>query len=75
MVTVGNNSTVFGVLAVIVVIVICATVLVGLGNLDSGLYVGAIIGPVVGGLIGFVAGTKGVQQGSAASTAPPPPGA
>lgn len=67
-----KNSTVFGVLAVIVVIVICTTVLVGMDKLASDLYVGAILGPVVGGLIGFVAGTKGVQQGSAASSSPPP---
>lgn len=70
-----KNSTVYGVLFVLVVIIICTTVLVGFDKLASDLYVGAIIGPVVGGLIGFVAGTKGVQQGSAASTAPPPPGA
>ena len=75
MTTASSNVTTFGVLAVIVVIVICATVLVALDSLASDLYVGAIVAPVVGGLIGFVAGTKGVQQGSAASTAPPPPGA
>lgn len=69
-----KNSTVYGVLFVLVVIIICCTVLVGFDKLASDLYVGAIIGPVVGGLIGFVAGTKGVQQGSAASTAPPPSG-
>lgn len=68
-----KNSTVYGVLFVVVVIILCTTVLVGLDKLASDLYVGAIIGPVVGGLIGFVAGTKGVQQGSAASSAPPPP--
>lgn len=67
-----KNSTVYGVLLVLIVIIVCTTILVGFDKLASDLYVGAIIGPVVGGLIGFVAGTKGVQQGSAASSVPPP---
>lgn len=67
-----KNATVFGVLAVLVVIIVCATVLVAIDNLASDLYIGAVVAPVVGGLIGFVAGTKGVQQGSEATSSPPP---
>lgn len=67
-----SNTVVYGTLAIIALIIVCVSLLVWSGEVDADLYMGVVVGPVVGGLIGFVAGTKGVQQGSAASTIPPP---
>lgn len=69
-----QNQTVYGVMAILAIIIGCTTFLVATNDLDADLFMGVVIGPIVGGLIGFVAGTKGVQQGSAASTNPPPAG-
>ena len=68
----NQNTTVYGVLAVLALVVIAVSLLVWDGSIEGTLYMGVVVGPLVGGLIGFVAGTKGVQQGSAASTTPPP---
>lgn len=67
-----NNTTIYGTLAIIALVIVCVTLLVWDGSVDADLYMGVVVGPIVGGLIGFVAGTKGVQQGSAASSVPPP---
>lgn len=61
-----------GAVVLLVVVVIACAVLVGMDKIDGPLFVGAIVGPIVGGSIGYAAGTKGVQQGSQASTTPPP---
>lgn len=67
-----NNTTVYGVLAVLALVVVAVSLLVWDGSVEATLYMGVVVGPLVGGLIGFVAGTKGVQQGSAATSSPPP---
>lgn len=70
-----SNTTIYGALAIIALVIICVTLLVWDGSIEGTLYMGVVVGPIVGGLIGYVAGTKGVQQGSAASSSPPPPDA
>jgi hypothetical protein len=54
--------------------VVCATVLVWADKIEGDVYAAVVLGNIIGGGIGFVAGVKGVQQGSEA-TASPPPGA
>lgn len=68
----GNNVAVVGAFTTLLVALIAASLLVWDGAIAGDLYMGVVIGPVVGGIIGFVAGTKGMQQGSAASSSPPP---
>ena len=69
-----EQPTVLAVVALLALAVVCATVLVGLGKLDGDVYGAVVLGNVIGGGIGFVAGVKGVQQGSQATTSPPPTG-
>ena len=69
---IGQNQTTYGVLLILAIIIGCCTFLVAIDDLASDLFMGVVVGPIVGGLIGFVAGTKGVQQGSQASVTPPP---
>lgn len=67
-----NNATIYGALALIAIVIVAVSLLVWDGSIAGDLYMGVVVGPIVGGLIGFVAGTKGVQQGSAATSNPPP---
>lgn len=67
-----DSSALFAVVALLAVAIIGCTVLVALDKLGGDVFVGVVVGPVIGGGIAFVAGTKGVQQGSQASTSPPP---
>jgi hypothetical protein len=69
-----TNTVILGALVVLVIVIVAVSLLVWDGSIEGSLYMAAVISPIVGGIIGFVAGTKGVQQGSAA-TASPPPGA
>ena len=68
----NNNTVVYGALGLLTVALVAVSLLVWNGSIDGDTYMAAVIGPIVGGLIGFVAGTKGVQQGSAATSSPPP---
>jgi hypothetical protein len=52
-------------------IIICTTVLVALDKLNADLYTGVVIGPAVGGLIAYISHSKGVAQGTEATTDPP----
>lgn len=67
-----DQTAILAVVALLAVVVVCATVLVALDKLDGDVYAAVTLGPLIGGGIGFVAGSKGVQQGSQASTTPPP---
>lgn len=67
-----QNTTIYGALGLIALLIIAVTLLVWDGSIDGNQYMAVVVGPIVGGLIGFVAGTKGVQQGSAATSSPPP---
>ena len=67
-----SNVAVIGAFITLFTALIAVSLLVWDGSIAGDLYMGVVIGPIVGGIIGFVAGTKGVQQGSAASTNPPP---
>lgn len=67
-----DSSALYAVIGLLAVALVACTVLVALDKLDGDVFVGVVIGPVIGGGIAFVAGTKGVQQGSQASTSPPP---
>ena len=67
-----DSPALLAVVALLAVAVVCSTVLVATGDLDGNVYAAVVLGNIVGGGIGFVAGTKGVQQGSQASTTPPP---
>lgn len=67
-----SNVAVVGALVILFTALVAVSLLVWDGSIAGDLYMGVVIGPIVGGIIGFVAGTKGVQQGSAASTNPPP---
>lgn len=67
-----SNRVTVGALALLALIVLCATFLVYTDDLQSDLFMGVVVGPIVGGLIGFAAGSKGVQQGSQATLTPPP---
>lgn len=69
---VGSNVAVAGAFVVLLAILASTTFLVAYSKIDGDTFMAVVIGPTVGGLIGFVAGTKGVQQGSAASSSPPP---
>lgn len=66
------NAAIIGAFVLLLAILASCTFLVASDNIDGETFMAVVIGPSVGGLIGFVAGTKGVQQGSAASTNPPP---
>lgn len=66
------NASVLAAVALIGVIIVCATVLVALDEVSGELFVGAIVAPLIGAAVTFVAGVKGVQQGSQSSTNPPP---
>lgn len=68
----NSNTAVIGAFVLLLALLGCATFLVSTGDIDGNTYMAVVVGPLVGGLVGFVAGTKGVQQGSAASTDPPP---
>lgn len=67
-----DSPALLAVVALLAVAVVCATILVAIDKLDGNVYAAVVLGNIVGGGIGFVAGTKGVQQGSQASTTPPP---
>lgn len=67
-----QNSAIIGAFLLLLAILAATTFLVSTGDIDGETFMAVVIGPAVGGLIGFVAGTKGVQQGSAASSNPPP---
>lgn len=67
-----TNTVIVGALVILALLIVSVSLLVWSGDVEGTLYMAAVISPIVGGLIGFVAGTKGVQQGSAASTNPPP---
>lgn len=67
-----NDRIMFGALAVLVFVISACTFLVYTDDVPGNDFMLVVVGPVVGGLIGFVAGTKGVQQGSQASSSPPP---
>lgn len=66
------NTAIIGAFVLLLAILGATTFLVASGDIDGETFMAVVIGPAVGGLIGFIAGTKGVQQGSAASTNPPP---
>jgi hypothetical protein len=70
---VQTNIAVIGAFVTLLVAIVAVSLLVWDGSIAGDLYMGVVIGPIVGGIIGFVAGTKGVQQGSAATASPPPP--
>ena len=57
--------------ATLLAIILCTTFLVAQDKLAADLYVGVVIGPAVGGLIAYVSHSKGVAQGSEATTDPP----
>lgn len=67
-----NNIAVIGAFICLLTAVVAVSLLVWDGSVNADLYMGTVIGPVIGGIIGFVAGTKGVQQGSDATNNPPP---
>lgn len=67
-----DSPALLAVVGLLAIAVVCATLLVALDKLDGNVYAAVVLGNIVGGGIGFVAGTKGVQQGSQASTTPPP---
>lgn len=67
-----TNLAVAGSFVILLAVLTATTFLVATGDIAGDTFMAVVIGPVVGGTIGFVAGTKGVQQGSAASTSPPP---
>lgn len=67
-----NQAALLAVVGLLAVAVLCATLLVALGELDGDVYAAVVLGNIIGGGIGFVAGTKGVQQGSQATANPPP---
>lgn len=69
-----DSPAILSVVGLLALAMICATVLAALDKIDGPLLVAAIFAPIVGGGIGFVAGTKGVQQGSQATATPPPTG-
>lgn len=66
------NSAIVGAFVLLLAILAATTFLVAYDRIDGDAFMAVVIGPSVGGLIGFVAGTKGVQQGSAATASPPP---
>lgn len=68
----GTSWVIGGALFILALLIICTTFLVATDDLDADLFVGVVVGPIVGGTVGLVAGVKGVQQGSQASTSPPP---
>lgn len=67
-----NDRILLAALAVICIVIAACTFLVYTDDVPGNDFMLVVVGPIVGGLIGFVAGTKGVQQGSQASSAPPP---
>jgi hypothetical protein len=67
-----TNIAVIGAFATLLVTIVAVSLLVWDGSIGGDLYMAAVIGPTVGGIVGFVAGTKGVQQGSQATSNPPP---
>lgn len=67
-----SNVAMIGSFVLLIAVLAATTFLVSSGDIAGDTFMAVVIGPVVGGTIGFVAGTKGVQQGSAASTNPPP---
>jgi hypothetical protein len=65
----NTNMLVAG--ATLLAIILCTTYLVAQDKLAADLYVGVVIGPAVGGLIAYISHSKGVAQGSEASSDPP----
>lgn len=70
-----NSFVLGGALVVLLFMISCVTFLAWDGVISGDQYMSVVVGPVIGGLIGFVAGSKGVQQGTQAALAPPPPDA
>lgn len=68
----SNSNAIIGAFVLLLALLGCATFLVATGDIDGNTYMAVVVGPLVGGLVGFVAGTKGVQQGSDATANPPP---
>jgi hypothetical protein len=67
-----SNTLLGAALVVLVVLIGACTFLVYGDKIDGETFMAVVVGPAVGGLIGFVAGAKGVQQGSQATVSPPP---
>ena len=67
-----GNATILGTIALIAVVVVCCAALVYGDKLDGTLFVGVVVGPVITGGVAVIAGVKGVQQGSQATSNPPP---
>lgn len=67
-----TNATLLAAIALIGLIIACCTLLVALNELSGDLFVGAVVGPLIGAAVTFVAGVKGVQQGSQSTSNPPP---
>ena len=66
------SATIVGAFTILALIIAASTFLVWSDDVSGDTWMAVIAGPVVGGIIGFVAGTKGVQQGSQATATPPP---
>lgn len=64
--------SVVGGFVILALVIVASTFLVWSDDVSGETWMAVIAGPIVGGVIGFIAGTKGVQQGSQASTLPPP---
>lgn len=67
-----SNVAIIGSFILLIAVLAATTFLVATDHIAGDTFMAVVIGPVVGGTIGFVAGTKGVQQGSAATSSPPP---
>lgn len=68
----SNNAFLIAGSALLAIVIVCATILVGLDKIDGNLFVGVVVGPIIGGLIGGIAGVKGVQSGAQATLSSTP---